>query len=639
MKYSIIIPTYNHCDDFLKPCIDSIIQHTNLDEIELIVSANGCVDNTKQYLDDLQSIIPNLKIVWNDLPLGYTKATNEGIKVATTNKIVLLNNDCVLLPQTKNEWLVRLEEPFKNSDCGISNVLRIHSKETRKDFAVFFCVMIDKKVFDAIGLLNEECETGGGEDIEFCILAERKGFKIYDVVEKKVTNSDIWVGDFPLYHKGEGTMHDENLVKNWPSKFLRNSFRLARKYNEEWNKTKKRVNRKIAVITPTYNDVDKMFQNIDCVKTQTINNVYHYIFDDASTDDLKESMKSFSDDETIKYFVSNENKGQSYGRNFLISKAVEDGCDFIAFLDSDDVFHSDHLEKSLMSVDDNDIVYSTPNFVDRFGNKLFAVNIPVPDIFIGKQLLHNNFIWISSVVAKKECFLNNKFDTELNSIEDWEMWIQLYKQNFKFVKKNEVSVNYLVKDGGQASGGNLKMPLLKQKHKMLNKLKLNLACGHNYEEDYINVDFYAPDDAVYDVGFDVSKLPLPDNSVDEIKAFHIIEHFDYYAIREVLKEWHRVLKPGGRLWLETPDFLESCRAFVEGSPSMPIDEWRTQLYAHFFALPWLPGQVHKFLFTEKELRANLELANFERLNRLPPASGYVRPDTYHIFLNMEAFKK
>ena len=165
-----------------------------------------------------------------------------------------------------------------------------------------------------------------------------------------------------------------------------------------------------------------------------------------------------------------------------------------------------------------------------------------------------------------------------------------------------------------------------------------MACGHDYDEDYINVDLYAPDDARCDIRFDVMKLPYEDNSVDEIKAFHIIEHFHFFEIQEVLKEWHRVLKPGGRLYMETPDFLETCRSFVEGSPVMHIEDWRVLLYGHFFAHAWVPGQTHKFLFTESQMRTNLSWAGFKQVNRLPPASKYVLPHTIDLFLNVEAFK-
>ena len=146
MKYSVVIPTYNHCEKYLKPCIDSIIKYTKMTDIELVISANGCTDNTDAYLLYLQTAIPNCKIVWNDYSLGFSKAVNEGIKVSSGKKIVLLNNDTLLLDQSKNQWLNRLDDYH----ADISSVLTLYSKITNQKFGVFFCTMIDKKVFQKL---------------------------------------------------------------------------------------------------------------------------------------------------------------------------------------------------------------------------------------------------------------------------------------------------------------------------------------------------------------------------------------------------------------------------------------------------------------------------------------------------------
>jgi len=68
-----------------------------MDDVELIISANGCKDNTFQYLQYLNTAIPHLKVEWCDIPLGYPKATNKGVNAATADKIILLNNDTILL--------------------------------------------------------------------------------------------------------------------------------------------------------------------------------------------------------------------------------------------------------------------------------------------------------------------------------------------------------------------------------------------------------------------------------------------------------------------------------------------------------------------------------------------------------------
>jgi GT2 family glycosyltransferase len=202
-------------------------------DIELVISANGCTDNTRAYLYYLQTAIPNIKVVWNHAALGYSKSTNEGIKVCTADKIILLNNDTVLLEQNQNQWLDILDKPFVNSDCGISCIIKGHSEPANHFFAVFFCVMIHRKVFKKIGLLNEEYGVGGGEDTEFCIEAEKAGFKVLEVFEKHYSGN-MYTGGFPIYHKGEGTVHDPKLVQNWNEIFYKNSIKLAKKYNPNY---------------------------------------------------------------------------------------------------------------------------------------------------------------------------------------------------------------------------------------------------------------------------------------------------------------------------------------------------------------------------------------------------------------------
>jgi glycosyltransferase involved in cell wall biosynthesis len=243
MKYSVVIPTYNRCDDLLKPCLESIFKYTDMADVELIISANGCTDNTKQYLASLHQRFIDLgfgnhfKVVWCDEPLGYAKATNVGVKVSSGEKIILLNNDTVLLEQEKNLWINLLNNSFIfDKSCGISGPIKQTSVEAGHEFCVFFCVMIDRKVFDKIGLLNEEYGVGTGEDIEFCIEAERAGFTVKQCTEKTLANSSFYSGYFPIYHAGEATMKDESLVKDFLSIYNKNNMKLARKYNLDYYK-------------------------------------------------------------------------------------------------------------------------------------------------------------------------------------------------------------------------------------------------------------------------------------------------------------------------------------------------------------------------------------------------------------------
>jgi predicted SAM-dependent methyltransferase len=163
-------------------------------------------------------------------------------------------------------------------------------------------------------------------------------------------------------------------------------------------------------------------------------------------------------------------------------------------------------------------------------------------------------------------------------------------------------------------------------------IKLNLGAGDERVPGFINVDLY---NEKADVKCDIRKLSYDDNSVDEIRAYHVIEHFHYYEAIDVLREWRRVLKVGGPLTVETPDFLGSCKVFV----NMPEGN-RRFMYGHFFSTPWInDGMVHKFLFTPAQLTEALNAAGFETVKRCEPDSkAYFEWKIKEMFLNMKAIK-
>ena len=241
MKYSVIIPTYNHCADLLMPCVRSVLQYTTMTDVELIISANGCVDDTWAYVHSLKQqfselgMSNHLKVIWSDTALGYAKANNVAIQQASGDHIVLLNNDCVLLPQNRNQWLHMLQAPFEQDvNTGISGVVLSQDSASLQPFVIFFCVMIDKKVFDRIGLLNEQCEVGGCEDVEFCVEAQRAGYKVTQCeAHLQTARPGLWSGEFPIYHKGQATLMDSELVSNWHHTYDRNQHLLKLKYNSE----------------------------------------------------------------------------------------------------------------------------------------------------------------------------------------------------------------------------------------------------------------------------------------------------------------------------------------------------------------------------------------------------------------------
>ena len=88
----------------------------------------------------------------------------------------------------------------------------------------------------------------------------------------------------------------------------------------------------------------------------------------------------------------------------------------------------------------------------------------------------------------------------------------------------------------------------------MTKVKLNLGCGKDYIDDWINVDFY--DDSKCDVTHDLEKFPWPweDNSVSEILIKHTLEHLgaDWKVYIKILQEMYRVCKDDAEIIVAVP---------------------------------------------------------------------------------------
>lgn len=95
---------------------------------------------------------------------------------------------------------------------------------------------------------------------------------------------------------------------------------------------------------------------------------------------------------------------------------------------------------------------------------------------------------------------------------------------------------------------------------LLHKTCLNLGCGDHKLPGHVNLDIKD--------GVDIRKLDYADNSVDEVYASHVLEHFGAEETHDVLKEWVRVLKPGGVIRIAVPDIR---KATIELQKEDPID--------------------------------------------------------------------
>jgi len=193
---------------------------------------------------------------------------------------------------------------------------------------------------------------------------------------------------------------------------------------------------KVSVVIPTYNRGHLVSRAIRSVLDQTYQNFEVIVVDDASTDNTEKVVKCFNN-EKIKYFRHERNKGAATARNTGIRAAQGE---YIAFQDSDDEWLPEKLEKQIKVFENAPaevgVVY-TGFWRLEDGKKTY---IPFARIIrnegkIHNELLKGNFVATVAALVKTECFSYvGLFDERLPRLQDWELFIRISKSyEFKFI--------------------------------------------------------------------------------------------------------------------------------------------------------------------------------------------------------------
>jgi len=156
-------------------------------------------------------------------------------------------------------------------------------------------------------------------------------------------------------------------------------------------------------------------------------------------------------------------------------------------------------------------------------------------------------------------------------------------------------------------------------------LRLHLGCGTQHIEGYINIDFRKT--KATNLVCDIVKLPYPDNSVELIENYHVIEHLPRHDLSKALKEWHRILTPAGKLIIECPDFDADVREYMRGNEKR---------LGSIFGLQRFRGDSHLFGYNFKRLEKLLKDANFEDIQRREPQDYHAENEPC---LRVECIKK
>ncbi len=153
-------------------------------------------------------------------------------------------------------------------------------------------------------------------------------------------------------------------------------------------------------------------------------------------------------------------------------------------------------------------------------------------------------------------------------------------------------------------------------------MKLNLGCGDKILPGYVNVDVAETRAGKRpDVLCDLHALvPFESDSVDEILSVHVVEHFWRWEVADVLGEWLRVLRPGGRMVLECPNLAAACEAFLADmdAGSGPGPEGQRTMWVFYGDPRWRdPLMVHRWGYTPNSLAALMRDAGLVNIRQEP----------------------
>lgn len=202
---SIIIPVFNNLK-LTQQCINSIIEHTDLQSYEIIVIDNYSTDGSSSYLRELH-IQDQITLISNSTNRGFAKACNQGAKAAQNELLLFLNNDTIV---TRN-WLNNLYKCLlKNPRCAAVSPKLLYQDNTVQHAGIVFtsrktiwhiynglhsihpavnkertfqaisaaCMLTPKDIFLNMGMFDERF-LNGFEDVDLCLKYVQAGYLCY----------------------------------------------------------------------------------------------------------------------------------------------------------------------------------------------------------------------------------------------------------------------------------------------------------------------------------------------------------------------------------------------------------------------------------------------------------------------------
>lgn len=189
------------------------------------------------------------------------------------------------------------------------------------------------------------------------------------------------------------------------------------------------MNPKISIITPCFNCEKFISETIESVLKQTYTNFEMIIVDDASTDKSFDIIKEYAlKDSRIKYFQNQQNSGAYYSRNFAIKNATGD---YIAFLDSDDIWDESKIKTQIEFMENNncDFSYTSYELIDEMSNSLYKFARVKKNLTYIDNLFHN---WPGCLtVMYNQNTIGKVYGQKKGNGDDYDLFLKILKKSKK----------------------------------------------------------------------------------------------------------------------------------------------------------------------------------------------------------------
>ena len=208
----------------------------------------------------------------------------------------------------------------------------------------------------------------------------------------------------------------------------------------------------VSVIMPSYNTAEYISESIASVRKQTYTDWELIIVDDCSADNTDEIVKPFLYDKRIKYIKNETNSGAAASRNRALREAKGK---WIAFLDSDDLWHPEKLEKQIRFMEKNGYKFTYTDYRIQLNGEWLPYVYTGPNVVNRRKM--RDYCYFSTITVIYDCEFIGLIQIEpIRKNNDYAMWLKIIEKSPCY-RLNECLSYYIKHDGSISSGKKWKL--------------------------------------------------------------------------------------------------------------------------------------------------------------------------------------